>query len=342
MSAVLKEVNRQRFIGGSDVPALMGLSPWKTPLELFYEKTDLWPYGPPEIDPKREKIFERGKRLEPVVREMVKEEFGLRVVKISHPDAPNRYTDKQVPYFAAEVDFEAIVTPALHEAWPETADIPVGTRVNCEVKTSHPLAAKKFGEAGTDEVPVEYAAQGMWGLGVTGRQHCLFFVLIGSDTLLPYRIDRDEETLAGMREQAVEFWETHVLPRVPPPPNTMSDLGLLFRKDTATRVVATPEIAEKARQWSELKARAAQLDDDIKTLQFDLGCALLGAERIAEPEKVGKHELMVDGMPLLTVTYFEQRRLDTKRISEELPEIADKYRTVSKGFKYEKPRRKKQ
>jgi hypothetical protein len=52
-------------------------------------------------------------------------------------------------------------------------------------------------------VPVEYAAQAMHGLMVTGRQLCMFGVLTGSRDVTIYWIKRDEQTITAMRARLV-------------------------------------------------------------------------------------------------------------------------------------------
>src|SRR5207237_6149579 len=115
MSAVLAPVatdaaaaakpDRRRVIGGSDVAAVMGLSPWETPVELWEEKAG---HKPPstEIDLERERRFRRGHKLEPFIREMVMEKLqdeGLRVELLA---VNQRYQDTEHPFLACEIDFE--------------------------------------------------------------------------------------------------------------------------------------------------------------------------------------------------------------------------------------------
>lgn len=63
------EMNRMGFIGGSDVAAILGVSPFKTPHELWLQKTGRAPRE--EVTPEQQKRFDRGHRLEPVVLQML-------------------------------------------------------------------------------------------------------------------------------------------------------------------------------------------------------------------------------------------------------------------------------
>lgn len=333
--------DRASWIGGSDIGAIVGVSPWATPLDVYYSKVG-WPDGlEPEIDASKEKVFARGRRLEPIIREMAQDEFGLVVTKISTEERQNRYTDKLVPYFAAEIDFEATVTPRLHETWPQTSDIPIGTYVNCEVKTSHQFSQSKFGEWGSDEVPFTYAAQALWGLGVTGRRHCLFFVLSGMDNLLPYRVDYDEELIASLRRKGREFWESHILMRVPPEPQTLADLDYLLPRTVSTKIVADAALGALYREYADIKRMEKLHKDRLEDLKFEIGSRMIGGEKYEAKTKVNKHVLVVDGREVLAVSYNETRTLDSDRVIAAFPEAAG-MRKVSKYFRFDLPKSKEQ
>ena len=67
--------DRRAGLGASDAPAALGLSPWKTPLELFLEKTG-------RAAPVEEKLSMRiGRALEPVVLRAFVDETGLAVTR---------------------------------------------------------------------------------------------------------------------------------------------------------------------------------------------------------------------------------------------------------------------
>lgn len=187
MNAPAIKPDRTKFVGGSDIAAILGISPWKTATDLWLDKIT-----PPREDGRNTRAKTRGARLEPYIVDMIREEHGLQIVARNE-----RYVDPSVPYFAAEID-------------AETAD------ENIEIKTVHPFKSKDWGDLDTDQLPTHYIAQAMWGLAVRGRDRCRVFALIGDD-LRPYVVDRDDETIAAMRERATEFWERFVLPKVQPP-----------------------------------------------------------------------------------------------------------------------------
>ena len=63
---------RRQGIGGSDAAAAVGLSPWKTRLELWLEKTGQTP------DREETPEMRRGTLLEPVVKQLYADATGRR------------------------------------------------------------------------------------------------------------------------------------------------------------------------------------------------------------------------------------------------------------------------
>jgi len=217
--------DRTRYVGGSDAAGILGASRYETPLSVF-----LWKIGEPTEEmldhrAKMAKIFRRGKREEPHVIDDLAEDYGVKITKRSTPERPNRYVDPEFPFLAAEVDFEWEVTEnvaaLVSDQHPEIAALIrklVGTTQNGEVKTHHIFAKGQFGDDGTDQTPVEYAAQALHGLGVTGRQLTMFGVRSSLDDLRVYWIVRDDGIIKTMRPRLVNFWQNHVLARVEPEP----------------------------------------------------------------------------------------------------------------------------
>ncbi len=312
--------DRKLFLGSSDMAAILGLSPWATPLDVYLAKRGEAPQV--QADPQKEKLFRRGKRLEPIICEMLTEERGLKIVARNE-----RYHDAEHPFLSSEIDAEADVE---------------GEIINVECKTVHPFTAWKYGEEGTDEVPIEYACQAMFSLMVTGRKRCIFGVLFGADNLVTYDLARDEDTIREMRGRAVSFWHDHVMAGVPPAPVNLPDVQKLFRRDVATQKEATPEVAEWTRKLVELRNMARSVDDEIDQLQFQIGSFMLGAEQMDKPEKPGRHVLTFSGAPVLTVTLQAQERLDSKALREKYPLIADECSKKTTFFRYDSPRKKRQ
>lgn len=309
------QLDRRSYLGSSDVAAILGLSKWKTPVDVYFEKIG---QGIPP-DAAKEKLFRRGKRLEPVVIDMLAEEQGLVAVQRGA-----RYRDPGFPWMAAEIDAETEID---------------GEVVNIEVKTVHPFAADEWGEADTDELPIHYAAQCMYGLMVTGRQRCIVAALFGADNLVTYDLRRDEETIAGIREKAFAFWMDHVLARVPPEPIVLDDVYRLMRRDADTIIEADAALTQKLAAYKLAKNEEKAAAGRVEELKYQIGLAVLGADAVAIPSRKPKHVITVAGLPAMTIAYQEQIRIDTDAVRSRDPAVAAECSKTSKFFRFDLPRK---
>lgn len=245
------DIDRRKYIGGSDVAAILGISPWKTPLDTYLDKIQ------PRVevtDPAKLKLFRRGHRMEPYVIDLLAEEEGLNIAARG-----NRYIDNEHGFIAAEID-------------AETDD-----GRNIEIKTVSPFKAREWGEQQTDEVPVHYTAQVMHGLMVTGRAVCIFGVLIGGDDFRVYRVERDEEIITAIRAREVEFWN-RIQNQLPPEPTAVSDIMRLYgATDAGHSIEATDAIAatchDMATTAAEIKVLSEQLEGHKERVQLFMGNA---------------------------------------------------------------------
>lgn len=211
---------RTKFIGGSDVGAIIGVSPWKNILDVWMDKTK-----PPSEDKSNVVAKKRGHRLEPYIIDMIRDEYEIDV--ITHNI---RYIDREISYFACEIDFEY-------------KDKETGKVENGEIKTVHPFKSKEWGKELTDELPLVYIAQAQHNMGVTKREKCKVFALIGDD-LKQYELIRDNELIFEMREKCKNFWEKNVIPKIKPSidyqqKNIIESLKKMYPGSDGTTIDAT-------------------------------------------------------------------------------------------------------
>lgn len=319
---MIEQNDRRAFLGGSDAAAVMGMSPWKTPLDLWREKMG---DAVDEPDPQRQRVLNRGKRLEPVALDMLIEEEGVNVIRRSTPERPNRYSDAEFPYMRAEIDFE----------WADEH----GVVHNGEIKTVHPrVASLKFGEEGTDEIPLEYYIQALHGQMVTGRSLTLFGVLVGADTLLRYYVKRDDEMIAELRRRLVRFWEYHVAQQVPPDPVNLEDCLHLMQRIRPQRVEVPPEILQAVDMLkrARLEGRMAkEAEDDAKLI---IGQALVGEKYTAkEPADALCIFDPAAGRDVLTLKYETRATIDSGAVREQFPEVAARCTRTSGAYVFRTP-----
>ena len=78
MQKTVKE-DREKYIGGSDIPIIMGISPFKTRYELLLEKAGL-----KENDFEGNEYTEYGNTLEPKIREYINKEYKMNFIEGKH------------------------------------------------------------------------------------------------------------------------------------------------------------------------------------------------------------------------------------------------------------------
>lgn len=182
---------RKKGIGGSDVAAIMGISPWKSPLEVWLEKTGR--ADAPDLSDKE--AVAMGTELEGVVLDMYRRR---------HPD-----------YAAQRVN--AILTSTIRP-WAQASldaivrDPELGWGV-LEIKTGS--RESEWAEG----VPLHYLTQVTHYLSVTGYPFADVAALIGDYGLHyhEYRVMCDDEDLRAVVESVDEFWADCVeKDRMPP------------------------------------------------------------------------------------------------------------------------------
>ena len=158
---------RKSYIGGSDIAAVMGMSRWKTPLQLWAEKTG----KVEQPDLSNVEAVEMGSELEETVARMFTKRTGKKVRR-----APKDYTYKHSSKgggvdIDAEFSFIRCQVDRLVE----------GTDELLECKTASAWKEKEWED---EEIPAEYILQVNWQLGITGRSIGHIAVLIGGQKLV--------------------------------------------------------------------------------------------------------------------------------------------------------------
>jgi len=292
MNAVLQpqQPDRATYIGGSDAAAILGVSPWQTRYQLWARKIGLIQ---DVTDPAKEKIFARGRRLEPVILQMFEDESGLRV---DHRN--RRFSDSEYPFLAAEIDGET-------------------GNENIDAKSAQPFSRHLWGEPGSDDIPIYYAAQFMHGLMVTGRDVCHVAAMIGLDDFRIFKIQRDDELITFMRQKEIEFWGM-VQNQTPPEIETAEDALLVWPQSQGVPVAVSDEIASQVANLKAVKAAIKDLEKREEALKDFILPHFGAAERIE-----------CQGHLLATWKAQDARRLDLKAITAAHPEIVEQFKVTS-------------
>jgi putative phage-type endonuclease len=291
---------RRSGIGGSDIAAILGLTPkgWKTALDVWLDKTG---QSTEEIGNAEAAYW--GTLFEGEIAREYGRRTGSSVQRVNrilrHPDHE---------WAIGNID-RAIVAPGSRVRVADDGGTLLGAAGLLEVKTTSAYKAGDWGRDGDDDaVPVHYQAQVMWYLAITGQQWADVAALIGGQRMVIRRIHRDDETIAAMLERAHDFWHRHVLTRQPPEPTTAKDVERLFPSDNGDAVEADDSLLAAYNAARIAKARLEQAEvcfqNAIDRIKLALG------ERSA---------LTLNGQPLVTWRAAKPtRRTDWKEVAAAL------------------------
>ena len=161
---------RRQGIGGSDAAAVLGISPFRTGVNLYYDKLG----QPVEDDEQNWVAKEVGTLLEDLVARIFAKKTGLEVcpmpVMFQHPDHP---------WMLADVD--------------RLVKLADGSTAILECKTTNYNARDKWEYDGKPIVPQYYEAQGRHYMAVMNLNRVYFCCLYGNseDDVVIRSIDRD-------------------------------------------------------------------------------------------------------------------------------------------------------
>ncbi len=252
---------RRKGIGSSDAAAILGLSTYARPIDIYLQKIG-------EAEPTEDTVFtDWGRRLEPVIAQAA--EDALNEI---------RFDDERVRF----TQWNAAIR--CRDWWPAFSHLDRRGRVDgvmAGLECKSAMSTKGWGDPTTvsvadahEVIPPAYAIQVGHHLLCTGYAAVYVAALIGYRDFRLYRVERDDAWLADLLADEREWWERHVVAGVPPDPD--GDRQLLDRLKTQTAVLsATPEqqlIASRALEAKrEREAAQARYDEEIAKLLRSMG-----------------------------------------------------------------------
>lgn len=280
--------HRKLGIGGSDASVVCGISRYKSPVELWMDKTNQLPYQ------EAGEAAYWGTQLEPFVRAEFTKRTGIEVAHES-----KLLQSKEHPFMLANLDGIC-----------EHPDF--GTCV-FEAKT---VSAYKVGEW-EDSIPNEYMLQIQHYMAVTGYRGTYIAALIGGNSFRWKFIERDEELISMLIELESSFWE-HVQSVTPPPLDgsgaSAKFLAERFPDSTPKSQITLPAAA--AELICQYDAACEQLDSITEQKQE--------AENLLK-QMMGENEVGTIGNRIITWKSISQERLDSRTLKAEHPTLYKKY-----------------
>jgi predicted phage-related endonuclease len=304
---------RRNYMTASDVPAILSVDPYRTPGDVLASK--IHELAPSEPGP----AARLGTLLEDGLIDVVAETQHL--TKITR----NQWRVHKGGIIAATLDAVGITR----------TDEPAGIEAKSTGLLNPFANTEEWGEEGTDQVPSRVLIQASTQLLADDRLRMVYIpALIGAKGYRCYAVDAAQketrDLMATIEEQVHEWWEKHVVKRLPLPEHQPASL------DTLKRVVRT---AGKVLDWSGdveigMKlTRLATLNEQIKKAEEEaeqIKALLIGQLGDAEGALV-----TVDGEPkAIKYASITTSRLDTTRLKAAHPALVEAFTSPSSYRKF--------
>lgn len=231
-------VERRSSVGASEVAAVMGLSPYQTPLDVYKSKSGV----SKEFDPLLAFV---GHASEPIIHEWVETFSGIPVTL--------------GPAFMAR----SVEYPMLHASFDRVSNDPF---VTWQFKTAHQYTGHKWDEGVPTDIRVQVQAEML----VAGTRRAAVVVWIGGREFRLFWEDRDDLFIDGHMVPALTRFWADLQAGVAPPPSSVAELSTDWHNSGA-EMEAPEELQQRIEQRAFLLATAKEAEEDAKKITVELG-----------------------------------------------------------------------
>ena len=300
---------RQSGIGGSDIAAIIGVSPYATAYDIYQSKTQ-------PVNEDTNEFAYWGTVLEDTVAREFSKRSGLKIQNVNflmrHPE--HRWAIANIDRAIINRDVSGNV---------RFKDGKLTTDQIVEIKTASEYVGKNWGLEESDEVPDQYQCQAQWYMGVTDTQVCHMAVLIGGNKYRQYKIERHQDFINYLFDAAESFWTNNVLAGVEPDATTLQNAKDKYPRhnpDTTLDVELDSEAAKAFEHYETLKAQEKEVKAALELAQTDLICQIQNNETLA-----------IDGEVVATYKVQVSNRFNSSQFKKDMPELAEKYNKQSES-----------
>ncbi len=230
---------RKKGIACSELAAILGVSPWQSEVDVWANKRNLAPDAPDNI------IFKTGRELEPLVAREYAEMEKVELIEgelMRHATAPLLGTPDRLIK---------------------------GMSRGLEIKTvQSPYALDKWGEPGTDQVPLFYATQVAGYMAITGFDSWDIAALFVGSEIRIYRVQRDLELEAEILRRVSDWWTRYIVndnePAIDGSAACSNYLSQKYQRNTLPLIGANEEAEELLRSLFAIREQVKS-DEAIQT-----------------------------------------------------------------------------
>ncbi len=289
-----KHMSKQATIGSSSIGALLGLSPWASPWDVWSRMHGLT---------KSKGTFStaRGHILEPAI--------GAHYAKMNGVSIEKGPEYEEDPIIGPE--------PWMHARHDFTVTAPGPAKWLLEVKSTRKFD-HKWGKSGSSNVPPYYMAQCIWQMAVLDVDRCdlAAFATI-SDEYRCYRINRNKELEDKIVGLARDWYKKHIEGGAPPEIDGSDGCGqslaIIFRQESKDFIEPTEEHMVMAKELLDIRERYSTLSAEKGEIENRLKNEIGSSYGIA-------------GVAIWTESKA-RNKFDRKTFESDNPDLAKKYTT---------------
>ena len=278
---------RKVGLGGSDLGAILGLSKFKTPVDVWMEKT-----GRSEgfVDSLQVRFGTYA------------EEFVAREYTAKTGRAVQRFTT-MLHHANAPIlgNVDRLVIPEGAKVASHKGEVRTDRGLEC--KTASAFASfnsDDWGEEGTDQVPASYLVQCATYMALTGCAYWDLAVLFGNQEVRIYNLRRDSDLEDEIVSRASDWWAKHVVGDVAPEPTCLADVKALYPRVEEKTIEAGDDLLAWARVAEDAAKKAAEYQDIANGAKTHLLAAMgnasvlrLDGNRVLRRKIISKKEYVV-------------------------------------------------
>ena len=283
---------RRTGLGGSDAAVVMGLTPYRSKIELWADKTGRMP------ETEDNEAMRTGRDLEQYVAERFCEAAGKKVRRRNYIFQHDEYD-----FITANVDREII-----------------GENAGLECKTTSAFAKADFDSG---EIPLYYYCQCCHYMNVMGYDRMYLAVLIGGQRFRWFTIERNDSECAALLTSELAFWNDCIKPDIRPEPDGSESAERTLKAlypDWQDNAIAMFEQNDEAAELAAVMAQKKELETREKALKQKLQTALDG----------NTDGLTVDWH--ISYKPQSRSTVDSKRLKAERPDIYSEYLKETKAM----------
>lgn len=310
---------RRQGVGGSDVAAVLGLSPYKTPLDVWNDKLGL------SEDHEQSEAAYWGTTLEDTVAKEFQKRTGYKVQRVDH-----QFSDPENSWMICNID-RAIINPKIAsrvrplknekeiQTYAELTGIerPINTDIAFEAKTASTFMSSLWGPSQELEIqqhniktehviPLYYETQVQWYCGILKLKGMYLAVLIGGSDFRMYWVDARPDVFQVIKEKCSRFWNENVLKKIPPDPINIDDVLQLYGKSNGKAVEAQGELAIDYGEYARIAGEIKELKKQQDALKTKIAISMRDNEI-----------LTLDGKKVLTYKTQTSKRFDSDSFKQE-------------------------